>query len=72
MYQKILEVFLNSGINFMNMEDFFGIYVWLILIISESKNLDKFSEVKKYWKHQKITSTFPISTQFFLFEIWLY
>ena len=30
----------------MNMVDFFGIYVWLISIISENKKLDKFCEVK--------------------------
>ena len=58
-----MEVLLISGINFMNIVDFFGIYVLLILFISENKKPDKFFEAKKL-KHQKITSSSPTITLF--------
>ena len=58
-----LEVFLISGINILNIVDFFGIYVWLFSIISISKKLDRFWEVKKYWNTKKLPP--PATTNHF-------
>ena len=58
-----MEVFLISGMDFMNKVEFFGIYIWLTSIISENKKLDKFFEAKKT-ETPKIYSSYPTTTQF--------
>ena len=49
---------------------FFGIYVWLIPIISEYKKQDKFGEVK-ILKHPNNILLLPHHHPNLLFEIWL-
>ena len=55
----------------MNMVEFFGIYVWLISIISQNKKLDKFCEVNNT-EAPKYYLLLPHHHQNLLFELGLY